>query len=290
MIIGCEISSLVAAALFILLCCGGYEKGKAGIDIQETLTGNDLEVEGYFDYDTLLDKIYCNKTKGQQEPYCACTVLFGNNEKQTFDMPMAHSMPQINNCGKGCIETYEWVTGVDGYEAYVQYMYDEKLNNWFQQKETIYEGEETQERFFQEEQWSIDSHILKVVNKSTVLSLYDYFAKWFTAKEFVKIKAAALSVDQSNRNLIADENLRKYNDIAYYLEQSGAYAEAAYLLNKIIDQDPERVVAYINLGDAYWKMDQEEKAKEAYKEYFHLMNQKGKATKIPPYIKDRLKE
>ena len=51
---------------------------------------------------------------------------------------------------------------------------------------------------------------------------------------------------------LSKENLREYNDIAYYLEQSKAYDEAVFLLEKIIKEFPNRTVAYINLGDAYW--------------------------------------
>ncbi|MBL3658889.1 tetratricopeptide repeat protein [Fulvivirga sediminis] len=85
-------------------------------------------------------------------------------------------------------------------------------------------------------------------------------------------------------------DFRKYNDIAYYLEQSGAYVEAENILNIIIDKYPERTVAYINLGDAYWGLGKKEEAREAYYSYIHKMKEAGKESKIPTRVHDRLQE
>jgi hypothetical protein len=85
------------------------------------------------------------------------------------------------------------------------------------------------------------------------------------------------------------ENLTKYNDIAYYLEQSKEYDEAVFLLEKIINVFPDRTVAYLNLGDAYWGLGNTDKAKKAYKIYFGQMKESRKGPKIPYRVLERMK-
>lgn len=88
---------------------------------------------------------------------------------------------------------------------------------------------------------------------------------------------------------INKENIIFYNDKAYYLEQSKLYTESIYLLKKIIKNFPNRTVAYINIGDAYWNSQNKEKAKDAYKIYIEQMKEKGKEQKIPKRIFERIK-
>jgi len=79
-------------------------------------------------------------------------------------------------------------------------------------------------------------------------------------------------------------NLTPYNNLAYYLEQAGAYKESIYLLEKILEKYPNRIVAYINLGDAYLGNKQKTKAIKAYKKYIELMKKTGKENKIPKRV------
>ncbi|CAA0148843.1 tetratricopeptide repeat protein [Tenacibaculum maritimum] len=90
-------------------------------------------------------------------------------------------------------------------------------------------------------------------------------------------------------NIAIDKNnLSKYNNIAYYLEQSGLYTEAIYLLERIIKQYPNRTVAYINLGDSYWGVGSFEKAKKTYQIYVKQMQKKGKEVIIPKRVLERI--
>ncbi|MTI29549.1 tetratricopeptide repeat protein [Xanthovirga aplysinae] len=89
---------------------------------------------------------------------------------------------------------------------------------------------------------------------------------------------------------ITNENLSKYNDIAYYFEQGGAFQGATFLLEYIIKNFPDRIVAYINLGDAYWGLEEEEKAIKAYGKYVELMKDSGKEQRIPERVFDRVHE
>lgn len=84
-------------------------------------------------------------------------------------------------------------------------------------------------------------------------------------------------------------NIRSFNDFAYYLEQSHSYYEAKTILNSLIKIAPSRTVAYINLGDAYWGLKESDKAKTAYQKYIELMKASGKESKIPQRVFDRVK-
>ncbi|RAV30770.1 tetratricopeptide repeat protein [Sinomicrobium soli] len=88
---------------------------------------------------------------------------------------------------------------------------------------------------------------------------------------------------------LSEDNLTEYNDIAYYLEQAKAYDEAIFILKKIISKFPERTVAYINLGDAYWGVNNISKAKESYIKYINYIKKEGKDKKIPKRVMERIK-
>ncbi len=89
---------------------------------------------------------------------------------------------------------------------------------------------------------------------------------------------------------ITSSNVIVYNDLAYYLEQYGLRSEAIHILEKIIITYPNRTVAYINLGDAYWGLGEQEQAKEAYEKYIELMKTNGKENKIPQRVYERIKK
>jgi hypothetical protein len=81
---------------------------------------------------------------------------------------------------------------------------------------------------------------------------------------------------------ITKENVNKYNDLAYYLQQtSNEELFAQYLLVQITEIFPNRTVAYINLGDAYWDLENFEKAKHAYLKYISLMKSTGNEKEVP---------
>lgn len=79
-----------------------------------------------------------------------------------------------------------------------------------------------------------------------------------------------------------------YNNIAYYMEQAGNYDSAIYLLTGIIEKFPDRTVAYINLGDAYWGLKKHAEAQEAYRNYVRLMRETGREQRIPQRVFERM--
>lgn len=74
------------------------------------------------------------------------------------------------------------------------------------------------------------------------------------------------------------------NDLAFLFEQAGAYPEAAALLKQITEKHPDRIVAYLNLADAYWELDRRAQAKEAYGQYYERMVVAQKQSRIPDRV------
>lgn len=79
--------------------------------------------------------------------------------------------------------------------------------------------------------------------------------------------------------------LQYLNDYAFFLSETDRYKEAIPILQKTIELSPERVVAYLNLGDCYYKEYQKNKKQddlnkviENYKKYVELLK---KGAKIP---------
>jgi tetratricopeptide (TPR) repeat protein len=77
------------------------------------------------------------------------------------------------------------------------------------------------------------------------------------------------------------------NDLGFLFEQSSCYGEAAELLSHVVANNPDRVVAYLNLADSYWGLRNRELAVENYKKYNSLMVQSGKSAKIPKRVIER---
>ncbi|MEZ1320060.1 tetratricopeptide repeat protein [Pseudomonas fluorescens] len=77
------------------------------------------------------------------------------------------------------------------------------------------------------------------------------------------------------------------NDLGFLLGEAGYYVESIELLNAVITHNPERAVAYLNLADSYWAMNDKERAVPAYKQYASRMSEAGKASKIPARVAER---
>lgn len=95
---------------------------------------------------------------------------------------------------------------------------------------------------------------------------------------------------------IAPETVPMLNDYAYILSKSQMPPEtrdtilsrAVILLEKVILMNPDRVVAYLNLGDVQWDLGRFSDAKSQYKKYVELMGREN--TKIPNHVIERLND
>ena len=88
--------------------------------------------------------------------------------------------------------------------------------------------------------------------------------------------------------IVSDENVGSLNDYAYYLYRNHDYVLAAILLKEIHKKYPERVVAILNLADAYWEIGMKSEACPLYSEYIEKMTRNGKGARIPQLAKSRV--
>jgi tetratricopeptide (TPR) repeat protein len=92
-------------------------------------------------------------------------------------------------------------------------------------------------------------------------------------------------------NSLNKNNAVQYNDIGYYLEQAECYEEAIYVLGKVLEKYPDRVVAYLNIADAYWGRSDMEEAGKSYRKYLELMKSQGKdLSRIPKRVHERIEK
>ena len=121
--------------------------------------------------------------------------------------------------------------------------------------------------------------------------------KYFPIEDFMKKlpnevnnKSVILNADSIeeliHNNPLNSENVKLYNDIAFFLGPK----ESIYLLQKLLLKYPRRVVTYLNIGDSYWEIGAEDLAKENYKKYVALMKSQNKELrKIPNRVWERIK-
>lgn len=101
------------------------------------------------------------------------------------------------------------------------------------------------------------------------------------------------------------------NDYGYFLEQGGYYEDAIQVLTEVSSIAPKRVVTYLNLADAKYKLAQQDLTKRSayvtyskryydyrdidinslkksykalYQRYFDLMKEKGKESRVPARV------
>lgn len=78
-----------------------------------------------------------------------------------------------------------------------------------------------------------------------------------------------------------------FNDIAYFWQQAGFSDEAIWLLVKVLEDNPKRIVTYLNIADAYWAQGEKAKAAESYRAYISLVNANDKQQKVPQRAHER---
>jgi tetratricopeptide (TPR) repeat protein len=92
----------------------------------------------------------------------------------------------------------------------------------------------------------------------------------------------------NGKNDISSDNVEIFNDLGYFLEQTGNVQDAITILNAVVTMFPDRYVAYLNLGDAFAKVQHHERMVECYQKYYDQMTSVGKKEKIPSRVLDSL--
>jgi tetratricopeptide (TPR) repeat protein len=129
-------------------------------------------------------------------------------------------------------------------------------------------------------------------DENPIISIYSFDNKIFGELKYYNMNTENFYVsypDLNSSNEIIVKNVEEANNLAFVLEGKKSYHQSIYILQAIIKQFPNRVVAYLNLADAYWGLGNIEEAKKYYEKYISLMKSQGKdLTKIPLRVYERI--
>ena len=81
-----------------------------------------------------------------------------------------------------------------------------------------------------------------------------------------------------------------FNDFGFFLEQAGQLVEAAAVLQTVLELDPDRLVAKLNLADVMWGLHLYYQAKDYYQDYQTMMKDRGISQQIPERVTVRVAE
>jgi tetratricopeptide (TPR) repeat protein len=84
--------------------------------------------------------------------------------------------------------------------------------------------------------------------------------------------------------ITGDKNPLYTNNMGFAFYKEQKYDLAVYWLQKTVQLDPKRAVAYLNLGDALAKLNRNPEARDAYKKYLEL----APNSKAAPDVKEKL--
>ncbi|MGK6342038.1 tetratricopeptide repeat protein [Chryseobacterium sp. DT-3] len=126
-------------------------------------------------------------------------------------------------------------------------------------------------------------------NNATVNYL-DFKSKNFAKKIFnTSNEDIFINYPETSPDDILITDVEVANNLAFSLEQKGVYNDSKFLLQNIISQYPNRVVAYLNLADVEWGLENKEEARKYYNLYLSLMKKQNKdLNKIPKRLYDRI--
>ena len=294
--------SIMKKLLIVLLLCIGSFAEKKNIEdmfVSKALTGcnnyedtfKSINFNPEFDmdfdnsileFDATLDGIIdCVVVqKDENDPWVLSIIVLTKKKKYNFGIN--GWMSNIDNCGKGCFHVK--INGKHENILDEKYYYSKKYDCWFDKQNFSsiknLMGKNSKQLF------SIVGIGDRNIPIDSLLTLKDKLSK-LTYKEIKDVNYQYLDYYLEHYQL-SKKTLTTYNNIAYYLQKAGSNEEAVYLLEKILEKFPKRMVAYYNLGDAYWALEEKEKAKKAYSTYIQMMKAKGKEKRIPKVVRDRV--
>ncbi len=82
--------------------------------------------------------------------------------------------------------------------------------------------------------------------------------------------------------------LTPFNDYGFFLQEAAEHVQAVKVFRLVIKESPKRDVAYLNLADSLWALNEQPEAQRHYQTYAKLMLAAGKQDKIPARVKERV--
>lgn len=84
--------------------------------------------------------------------------------------------------------------------------------------------------------------------------------------------------------ILSQKNVERINNIAFFSVKYRQPIPAIIILRDIVNKFPDRVVAYLNLADAYYAVGDNVNAKKSYVKYASMMRDIGKENRIPKRV------
>jgi hypothetical protein len=270
-------------------------------------------VKGFIDNDTTIDILRYDRKP--EDPETIDIVICTKNNYFKLSYSLSETNINISNPEKGVIEISEGSFTGTAPLYYYYYTYNDKVDNWLLTKTLSYQQNITIDGVisptiqisYKDGIKRIDDVVIPSGDASIepqpartqrftkkIDSLYTLIYTAYKNKQlatFDDTKISVYLVAEILKNVpISNKNLNQMNDVAYFLSLTkNGLISAAYILEILIDKFPDRVVAYINLGDTYFGLQNTAKAKEAYLKYIDLMKKEGKESKIPNRVFERVK-
>jgi len=202
---------------------------------------------------------------------------------------------------------YEYNASTTKVKDIYKYTYKDRLFLTFKETIKLYQDETGSKRLYFN-QLEIDDQEFDVLESlgdtiqvsyqksqlKDLIRLYDYKGKRigdivYRFSGFDRFVESPLSYSNDSIEYLDIKDVEKLNNTSYFLEQSGDFHEAVFLLEKIIKKYPKRIVAYLNLADTYWGLKNKTKAKNYYRQYIELIKESRIENKIPERVLERLK-
>lgn len=275
-------------------------------------------ITGDLNSDNLTDTLIYSKPNDNNEVQFKITLSSYMPQKPSvikFNYQLSEEHLSVSIPMKGCIRVFESGLTGESIKYYYYYQFNLEFQNWFLIKQIEYNSNISSGNFTnpiinieytngtngidgtkisieQATKMSKDDRVQQFQIELNVMHdtlLYIYNSKSFNKipKEyFDNIRIAELLENIE----VTSENVEMFNNIAFVLGLSskGLY-NSILILKNVISVVPSRTVAYLNLADAYWEINEKALAKEAYKTYVNLMIKDGKEKKIPAQVYERIK-
>ncbi len=146
------------------------------------------------------------------------------------------------------------------------------------------------------------ARLLRIVNKAAVeeadagnyqgaVDLFEYLCNYSQmSSQWYLSFVDSLDFVESDRSDFMDlsEYAMILNNYAFFLEQTDGLFLSQKILRKVLDLQPSRIVAHLNIADVLWKLGEFAEAEEHYSIYLEIMTEGDLALQIPPYVQERV--
>jgi len=78
------------------------------------------------------------------------------------------------------------------------------------------------------------------------------------------------------------------NNYAFFLEQTDDLYQSLFVLRRVLDIEPSRMVAHLNIADVLWTLGEAAEAKEYYNVYLEMMTDNELTHQIPVRVHERI--